>query len=462
MVQRKVGRYEINGELGRGGMATVYRAFDPSFGRDVAIKVLPRELLHDPGFRARFEREAKIIAGLEHPAIVPVYDYGDEDGQPYIVMRLMQGGSLSDQLNHGPVPLKKTIEIVSRLCRALDSAHDRGIIHRDLKPNNLLLDKDDEPYIADFGIAKLTAESSTYSKSAIIGTPAYMSPEQWYGRDLDRRCDVYALGVVTFELLAGHLPFHGDSPPAFMTKHLMEQVPNVRDANPHLPVEIQSVLERAMAKSKEARFATAGEMSNALAAIRRDAPAITRELAIVPPAIAKPIDLGFELSGLQGQLVGWFNGFRFVAGVSTAYQFQLLPRGDEVGGTCVAMHNPSAGDEEFGSLMQRCPAGYLVGKSVKFEGEIALQDVTGHAGIWLRADGTRGVLFFANMPVDPVRGTRAWTKYSLEARIPDGTKWLNYGVLLVGRGVVRADRFRLLAQVARGDWVDLNKWDWEH
>jgi tRNA A-37 threonylcarbamoyl transferase component Bud32 len=459
----KIGRYEIKAELGRGGMATVYRAFDPSFGREVAIKVLPREFLHDVDFRARFEREAKIIAALEYPEIVPVYDFGQEADQPYIVMRLMSGGSLADWLHQGPIPLKQTVEILTRLSRALDRTHARGIIHRDLKPSNFLLDSEKEPYIADFGIAKLTAESSTLSQNTIIGTPAYMSPEQWYGENLDGQCDVYALGVITFQMLSGQLPYQANIAPALMKKHLLDPVPRILDVNSGLPAEIQEVIEQAMAKRKDDRFATAGKMAEALAAVTRqpssvmpDEPAIA-EVSVVLPEIARPMDLGFETSGMMSQLLAWFNSFFYVDGVSTGYQFQLLPREGSLGGTCVMMHNPSARQGEFGSLMQRCLASHLAGKEIRFEGEIATKDLSQWAGIWLRADSTLKMLFFDNMHDRPIRGTTEWTRYAIETRLPEETKWLNYGVVLVGRGLLWADNFRLMVRGADQDWIDLDK-----
>jgi serine/threonine-protein kinase len=156
MNPEKIGRYEIKGELGRGGMATVYRAHDPRFEREVALKVLPREMLHDSQFRVRFEREAKTVAMLEHQAIVPVYDVGEEDGQPYFVMRYMTGGSLSDRMKQGPIDFRETTRILSRIASALDEAHAKKIIHRDLKPGNILFDSHNDPYISDFGIAKFT------------------------------------------------------------------------------------------------------------------------------------------------------------------------------------------------------------------------------------------------------------------------------------------------------------------
>ncbi len=199
MEPKKFGRYEIKGEIGRGGMATVYHAYDPRFEREVALKVLPREMLHDLQFRTRFEREAKTIAMLEHPAIVPVYDFGEEDGQPYFVMRYMTGGSLSDRMKKGPMTVQEAAHLMTHIAPALDDAHAKGIIHRDLKPGNILFDQFNEPYISDFGIAKLSASQANVTGSAIIGTPAYMSPEQAQGEGIDGRSDIYALGVILFE-----------------------------------------------------------------------------------------------------------------------------------------------------------------------------------------------------------------------------------------------------------------------
>jgi serine/threonine-protein kinase len=181
MAPRTIGRYQIKKALGRGGMATVHLAHDPRFKREVALKVLPREFLHDPTFHARFEREAQTIAAIEHPAIVPVYDFGEQEGQPFLVMRYMPGGSLADRLSQGPLTIAETAEVMKRLAPALDIAHEKGIIHRDLKPGNILFDQYGEAYLSDFGIVKLAQATTTFTGSSVIGTPAYMSPEQVHG-----------------------------------------------------------------------------------------------------------------------------------------------------------------------------------------------------------------------------------------------------------------------------------------
>ncbi len=272
MNPEKIGRYEIKAELGRGGMATVYRANDPRFEREVAVKVLPREMLHDPNFRTRFEREAKTIAMLEHPAIVPVYDFGEEDGQPYFVMRYMTGGSLSERLKSGPLTVKEAARIFARLAPALDSAHAKGIIHRDLKPGNILFDQYGEPYISDFGIAKLTEAQASVTGSAIVGTPAYMSPEQAQGEGVDGRSDIYGLGVILFEALTGQPPFSGDTPMSVVVKHITDPVPHILDLKPDLPTGVEKIVEKALAKDKKERFATTQHLADALSAVSRGEP----------------------------------------------------------------------------------------------------------------------------------------------------------------------------------------------
>jgi len=260
----KIGRYQIKSELGRGGMATVYRAYDPSFDREVAIKVLPREMLHDPQFRARFEREIKMVAGLEHPAIVPVYDVGEEDGQPYFVMRLMLGGSLSDMISSGRIPLEETARIIGKIAQGLTYAHKKHVIHRDLKPDNILFDDNGDPFISDFGVARLTESTSNLTGSGVIGTPAYMSPEQAQGIEIDNRSDVYGLGVIIYQMLSGQQPYSADTPMGVVVKHITEPVPEILNMIPSLPFEVDVLIKKAMAKDKTKRYSTAVELAKAL------------------------------------------------------------------------------------------------------------------------------------------------------------------------------------------------------
>lgn len=271
MIPKTIGRYRIKAELGRGGMSTVYLAHDPRFERDVAIKLLPLELLHQPTFRRRFEREAKVVASLDHPAIVPVYDFGEEDGQPFLVMRFMTGGSLGERLKQGAISIAESARIITKLAPALDEVHAHGVIHRDLKPSNILFDQRNEPYISDFGTAKLKfAHTKLTDTGGAVGTPAYMSPEQIQGEpELDGRSDIYALGVILFEMLTGKHPYQTNTPIAIAVKHMFEPVPNLQEMEPNLPPACQEVIVQAMAKQKEQRYRTAVEFAAAIQEISK-------------------------------------------------------------------------------------------------------------------------------------------------------------------------------------------------
>ncbi len=265
MTPEQIGRYIIREEIGHGGMGTVYHAFDPGFERDVAIKALPPELMHSSAFRTRFAREARTIAALDHPAIVPVYDFGEQDNQPYLVMRYMSGGSLADLIRSGPVPLDLCAAILTRLAGALDEAHAQGIVHRDIKPSNILFDQRGDAFIADFGLVKLSdvaKDQTPISDSGIIGTPTYMAPEVFLNNNITPLADIYALGVTTFEMLAAKPPFDGPTPIGVLMSHVTDPVPDIRSFRPDLPSDIQIVLERALAKEMAARYQSAGEMAS--------------------------------------------------------------------------------------------------------------------------------------------------------------------------------------------------------
>ncbi|VAW43451.1 hypothetical protein MNBD_CHLOROFLEXI01-3300, partial [hydrothermal vent metagenome] len=259
--------------------------------RPVAIKVLLKDRSYDDSLRSRFKRESRMVASLNHPAIVPVYDFGEEDEQPYLVMRYMEGGSLRERLRQGPISLADVALLLNQIAPALDTTHSHKIIHRDLKPSNILFDGDNKAYLADFGLAKFAEGMVTTltHNDGMVGTPAYMSPEQIRAQaHLDGRTDIYALGVILFEVLAGQLPFAADGRLPIALMHLSDPVPAVHTLNPALPESISQLIIQAMAKDREDRFNTATELTSPfIEAANLDTPLPT-EVPDAPPFILQP------------------------------------------------------------------------------------------------------------------------------------------------------------------------------
>jgi len=252
-----LGPFRILGPLGRGGMASVYKAFEPGLERSVAVKVLPAEYLHDPTFAERFRREAQVIARLEHPHIIPIYAYGIDQGMPWMSMRLLSGGSLSSRLKSGGrLPQAWSLEMLRGVASALDYAHSAGVIHRDIKPQNILIDEHEHVYLADFGIAKMVEGAPGLTQTGMItGTPQYMAPEQALGSSLGHRADIYSLGVVAYECLTGRVPFTADTPLAVLMKHVRDPIP--LPSVSELPEPLAQVLLKALAKAPGDRWPTA-------------------------------------------------------------------------------------------------------------------------------------------------------------------------------------------------------------
>ncbi len=264
LIGKALGQFEIIDLIARGGMASVFRARQKSIGRDVAIKLLPHALMHDGTFLERFYREVEVIAALQHPHILPVYDFGEFEGMPYIVMAYMNGGTLSDIMAHGPMSLTDAEIVVRQMADALDYAHSKGIIHRDFKPGNVLLDERGNTYLADFGLAKISESNSNITGTGMLGTPTYMAPELAMSSELTPAVDVYALGITFFQMLAGQVPFEANTPLGVLMLHVNNPVPLIQDFRSDISPAIQSVIDRAMAKSPLDRYATAGEMAKAL------------------------------------------------------------------------------------------------------------------------------------------------------------------------------------------------------
>ena len=262
---RQFGPYRIVEPLGEGGMAAVYKAFQPGMDRYVALKVLPRQLADSPEFVGRFEQEAKILAKLQHPHILPVFDYGEAEGYTYIVMPFVKSGTLDAVLEGVPLSLSQINRIISQVGDALDYAHSQGLIHRDVKPSNILIDERGNCLLTDFGIAKLFEATVKFTGTGgIIGTPAYMSPEQAQGDAADHRSDIYSLGIVLYEVATGRVPFHAETPIAVIFKHIQDPLNPPRSVNPALPEAVEQVIFKALAKDPQDRYTTAGDMVRAL------------------------------------------------------------------------------------------------------------------------------------------------------------------------------------------------------
>ncbi len=266
LVGQSVGRYHILEQLGEGGMAVVYKGFDTRLERNVAIKVILSSQEQDEKFLKRFEREARALAQLSHPNIVKVLDYGDYEGVPYLVMEYIPGGILKQKISK-PIPWQEAARLLAPIARALEYAHQQKIIHRDIKPANILLTQSGAPMLSDFGIAKLLEREETVSLTGTgvgIGTPDYMAPEQGVGQAVDHRADIYALGIVFYEMVAGRTPYRADTPMAVIVKKVTEPLPRPKQFISDLPDSVERVLLKALAKEPDDRYAEMGSFATAL------------------------------------------------------------------------------------------------------------------------------------------------------------------------------------------------------
>jgi len=285
---KRVGQYQVIRKIGEGGMGQVYLARQESIGREVAIKFIVDRAANIAEFAERFEREVKICASLNHAHIIKVFDYGRAPNvaAAYIVMEYLKGGSLADIIHSKrPLPLTTVVELFEQIASALDYAHSKDIIHRDLKPLNVLIDEGRNAYISDFGLAKLRTASSLTNTGAMMGTAAYMSPEQWKGKPpLDQRADIYSLGIMLFEMITGQLPFDAETMENMLYLHLFEPLPQINKVRTDVPPAVQQVIENATAKDRNQRTSSCrdilSELKKALAPISPISQAI--EIQIMP------------------------------------------------------------------------------------------------------------------------------------------------------------------------------------
>jgi len=283
-----VGPYRIIEQLGQGGMASVYKAYHAALDRYVALKVLHPAFMEDPNFLARFQREARLVAKLDHANIVPIFDYSEHEGRPYLVMKYIEGETLKARLLHGPLRAEEISRIIGAVGTALSYAHKHGILHRDIKPSNVLLANDGGIYLADFGLARIAASGeSTISTDMVMGTPQYISPEQAMGkRDLDEGTDIYSLGVMLYELVVGKVPFNADTPFSIIHDHIYTPLPLPRKVNPLVTPDVERVLLKALAKERRDRYP---DVDSLVAAFNQvwigSAPSIKQEPSAFPPEV---------------------------------------------------------------------------------------------------------------------------------------------------------------------------------
>jgi hypothetical protein len=265
-------RYVLEDRLASGGMGTVWAATDKRLGRRVAVKELKENLASDPRFVERFRREARAVAALSHPNIANVFDYGEDDGRHFIVMELIEGRDLSRVLREdGPLDPERSIGIATQMLDALGHAHAAGVIHRDVKPANVIVTQDERVKVTDFGIARAVGDSTLTATGSVLGTAHYISPEQASGGRITPSSDLYAAGIVLYEMLTGSLPFTGDSPIAVAMRHVSDDIPPPSERNPDVPPELDAVVEKAAQKEPASRFRDAEEMRAALASLAGEA-----------------------------------------------------------------------------------------------------------------------------------------------------------------------------------------------
>jgi serine/threonine protein kinase len=283
LIGQTLGQYQIVEQIGAGGMATVYKAYQPGLDRHVAIKVLPAQYAFIPGFKERFSLEAKAVAQLSHPNILPIYDVGLEGDLSYFVMKYVPGPTLRNLLGQ-PMDLVTVSHFIDQVAAALDEAHGHGIVHRDVKPTNILLE-DNWLLLADFGLAKILEGSQDITGSgAIVGTPSYLSPEQAEGKPIDHRADIYSLGILLFEMMIGQVPYEADTPMGIFFKHIYEPLPRLRRLRPDLSAGVENVILKAMAKNPSQRFERAGELAEALRSQLQASSIALAKSAVTQPA----------------------------------------------------------------------------------------------------------------------------------------------------------------------------------
>jgi formylglycine-generating enzyme required for sulfatase activity/predicted Ser/Thr protein kinase len=370
-VPEKLGKYRIIEEVGRGGFAAVYKAVDTTLDRTVALKVLAPHLLWDPTFVQRFQREAKVAANLDHSNIVTIYEVGQIEGVYFIAMQFLAGRTLSQILEaEGPLPVPRAQAVIEQLASALDYAHARGFVHRDIKPSNIIVADDGRATLTDFGLVKAGEGTQLTASGVVFGSLAYMSPEQGQGNAVDARSDIYSLGAMLFEMLAGRVPYEAETLMAVAIKHITDPVPRPTEFNPAIPKSVERVILKALAKAPADRYQSAGEMARALTTDieakvalkveREKRPAVIKEPEpkVPPPEVMFPTALE-RVQPFEPEMV-------------------LIPAGEFSMGSNLSV-DKHAGDEERPQHALYLPDYYLAKTPVTNAQYAAFVQSTGHA-----------------------------------------------------------------------------------
>src|SRR5947209_9774270 len=327
------GRYRLEARIGSGGMSTVYRALDETLQRQVAIKLMNREVTSDSDQLERFRREARAVAQLSHPHIVGVIDAGEDESRPYIVFEYVEGETLKERIRHlGRLPIPEAVAYAIEIARALGAAHARHIVHRDVKPQNVLIDQEGSAKVTDFGIARTLDEEGLTADGRVLGTTDYVSPEQALGQPVTGQSDLYSLGVVLYEMLTGQVPFTGDTPIAVAMRHVREDIPDAQLLRPELSAATAAVIDRAVAKDLSRRYPDAAHMVSDLEEVlaietARSGQAtgeVTSVLRTLPPPARRSLPLRVRSPARLAAIIG-------VIGVIAAIAVVLIVEGTHKG-----------------------------------------------------------------------------------------------------------------------------------
>lgn len=369
----QLGPYQILEKISRGGMGTVYKAYHPALDRHVAIKVLAARFSSDPSFVERFKKEAIIVARLEHPHILPVYDFAFDGDTAYLVMKLVEGSSLYAHIGPRGMQADRAMMIVEAVAQALSHAHRRNIIHRDIKPDNILIDENDWVYLSDFGMAKMVTTTGPTGEGTIMGTPEYMSPEQAQGKGVDSRSDIYSLTVLIFHILTGSLPFKGTHPLATIKQVIYDPFPEITSHNPLLPKLLDPLLQKGASKNPEDRFADVEELVKMLGAVLTSAALPkTQELFIRKSRIAV---LPFTVEDPEKRWMSDAIGELLAEDLFQSYELYVLP-GDQVIRMCRNITDQSWSPESLQRFFELSRVDYVItgaisGNKIRYEMKIS-------------------------------------------------------------------------------------------